>query len=103
MLDEIAAKTNPNDNRTFQEIVLAHHYRLPNGRYDLDKVVENFASQQHIVDRIAYLRTEQAEKVEHRRKQKAESKRRRREAKRAADNGRQVATPLATSGRRSGS
>lgn len=74
------------DNLLVQEIVLAH-YRLPSGRYDLDKVVENFSTQPHIVARIAYLQAENEAQKDHRRKQQRESKRRRRRQR-----GRQVAT-----------
>ena len=72
-----------NGEMPFLDDLVLPHYALPGGGYDLVRVVKDFESQPDIQARMAYLRTEQTEKLEHRRRQKAESKRRRREAKRA--------------------
>ena len=78
-MDLAKVQADPRSDLSARDVIL-DHYRLPDGTYDVDKVVGDLLSQPHIQECIA----KEREKITARRQQKAESKRRRREAKRAS-------------------
>ena len=78
-LEHVGIDVSKADARSTVEDAVLGHYRLPDGSYDVDRMINDTFSQPAIQELLA----EEEAKLEHRRMQKAQSKRRRREAKRA--------------------
>ena len=81
-IDLESIQTDPKAADLSAEDVILSHYRLPSSRFDLDRLVDDFASQPRIVARVQEMQDELAARREARRKQQRESHRRRRAAKR---------------------